>query len=92
MNVMKFCVASAAAFDETTADDDCGCDGACSKVAGTPILRRSVAEGYEMWYDDLKVVRSLNALETVGFFRRVLYCPRRRRQVGVYLFSFRPVY
>lgn len=50
---MKFCVASAAALAEIVGAEEnelvvaCVCVG-CSKVAGTPILRRSVAEGYSI--------------------------------------------
>lgn len=44
--MIKFWVASAAARAEI-ADEVVG---ACSNVAGTPIFRRSVAEGYDSYY------------------------------------------
>lgn len=86
MNVMKFWVASAAALAEMPVGaEEAALWTGCSKVAGTPIFRRSVAEGYSISYSRLKPSRSPKTEDTPGFLRSVLYCPSNRRQVGVYL-------
>lgn len=86
MNVIKFWVASAAALAEIPAGaEEVALWTGCSNVAGTPIFRRSVAEGYSISYSRLKLSRSPKTDNTPGFLRSVLYCPSNRRQVGVYL-------